>query len=136
MPQHHFALLVHDENQPFDSLRKILREISVETYSVDSCKEARDLILQWKPDIVFTASSMADGTWETILKTVERIDLPLGVIVVGEVPDVQLYRTAREHGAFDFITPPFEPEALKLVVQAATRQNHTRGEVPARSQSS
>jgi len=46
---------------------------------------------------------------------------PVDVIVVGAKEDMGLYVLALEAGAFDFVLPPFEHEALGFVVQSARR---------------
>lgn len=128
MRNHLFALLVHDHAEPFESLRRALRDLSVETYSITTCKEARDLISQCQPHIIFTESAVADGPWTRILKMAEAADVPVSVIVVGTVPDTRFYLSAMERGAFDFVAPPFEHEALNFVVRSAALNAHRRRE--------
>lgn len=121
MSEHLFALLIHDQSEPFESLRRTLRELSVETYSIATCKEAEDLILQCKPQLIFTQGSAADGSWMSIVNMAEAADVPLSVIVVGAVPDMRLYLSVMERGAFDFVAPPFEHEPLNFVLQSAAQ---------------
>ncbi len=119
MSEHLFALLIHDQSETFETLRRTLKELSVETYSIASCKEAEDLISQCKPHIIFTESSVADGSWMTIFNMAAAADVPLSVIVVGTFPDTRLYVSVMERGAFDFVAPPFEHEPLNFVVRSA-----------------
>jgi len=86
-----FALLVHDQSEAFRSLKLALKDLSVETYSVGTCGEAERLISQCAPQIIFTESSVADGSWVSIVNMAEAADVPLNVIVVGTVPDMRLY---------------------------------------------
>ena len=119
MSEHLFAVLIHDRPDPFDALRRTLNDLSVETYSVSTCKEAEELITHCKPQIVFAENSVADGSWRTILKMAEAEDVPLSVIVVGAVPDTRHYVSVMEHGAFDYVAPPFEHEPLDHVIKSA-----------------
>ena len=119
MREHLFALLIHSQPEPFESLRRALKELSVETYSMATCKEAQDLISQCKPHIVFMESLVADGSWMRVFNMAEASDVPLSLIVVGAVPDMRLYLSVMERGAFDFVAPPFENEPLNFVVQSA-----------------
>jgi len=41
---HPFVLLVHDQPHPLESLKPVLRDLSVETFSVRTCEEAGQLI--------------------------------------------------------------------------------------------
>jgi DNA-binding NtrC family response regulator len=136
MREHYFALLIHNEPELFGNLRRVLRELSVETYSIDSCKEAEDLILQWKPQMVFVADDLPDGAWEDVVKVVNASELPVSVIAVGAFPDVRQYLLAMEHGAFDFVTPPFEPGRLKPIVDAAAVNTYNRQQALAQASKS
>lgn len=60
------ALLVHHHPEPFESLKQTLSELSIETCSVVTCKEAEDLISRRKPHIIFTDSSLPDGWWSKL----------------------------------------------------------------------
>lgn len=128
MREHFFALLVHDHPEPFESLKRTLRGLSIETYSVTTCKEAANLISQCKPHIIFTDDSLVDGSWKSILNIAEAADVPLNVIVVGAVPDSALYLSVMERGAFDFVAPPFEHEPLSFVVRSAALHANRRRE--------
>ncbi len=126
MSEHPFALLVHDHPEPFESLKQTLKDLSIETYSVATCKEAEGLISQCKPHIIFTESSLPDGWWSRILNIADSANVPLNVIVVASHPDTRLYLSVMEHGAFDFVVPPFENEPLKFVVRSAALNTRRR----------
>ena len=126
MSEHVFALLVHARPEPFESLRQILRDLSMETYSVESCKAAEDLISQCKPHVVFAESSLVDGSWVSILSIAEAADVPVSVIVVGTNPDRRLHVSVMERGGFDFVAPPFEHEPLSFIVRSAALSAHRR----------
>jgi len=122
-----FALLVHDRPEPFATLKRVLGDLGVETYSAATCQDAKHLISQCKPHIVLTEDNLADGSWIRILRMAEDSDVPLNVIVVGALPDTQKYISVMERGAYDYVAPPFEQEALKFVVRsAALEANHRR----------
>jgi DNA-binding NtrC family response regulator len=133
MSEHIFALLVHDHPETFESLRRTLKDLAVETYSVASCKEARDLITKCKPSIIFADSSLADGSWVSVLNMAEAADVPLSLIVVGGTPNTRHYLSVMEHGAYDLVAPPFEHEALSFVVQSAALNAHRRRQAMAPS---
>ena len=128
MTEHLFALLIHDHPEPFEALKRTLRDLSIETYSVASCKDAEDLITQCKPQIIFTDGSLLDGSWLSVLNMAEAADVPLSVIVVGAFPDTRLYLSVMERGAYDFVAPPFEHEPLNFVVRSAALNAHRRRE--------
>ncbi len=128
MNQPLFALLIHEHREAFDSLKRVLRDLSIETYSVASCKEAADMISECRPPIIFTDSSLADGSWVSILNMAEEAGVPLSLIVVGRVPDTRHYISVMERGAFDFVAPPFEHEPLDFVIKSAVLHAQRRRE--------
>lgn len=133
MTDHLFVLLIHDRPGRFDSLRQVLRDLSVETFSVGTCKEAADLISQCKPHIVFTQAALPDGSWLTVQRIADDAKVPLSVIVVADVPDTRKYVSIMERGAFDFVVPPFEHEPLKFVVRSAALDAQRRREAATRA---
>lgn len=126
MSDHILALLVHDQSETFDSLGRSLRELSVETLSVDTCKKAAATIFDSRPQVVFTQGALPDGGWMTILRITAGTALPPSVIVVEPIPDTRFYLSVMEAGVFDFIAPPFEHESLKFVLDGAVRCSHAR----------
>ena len=84
MSNHIFALLVHDRIEPFAGLKQALKELSVETYSVGTCKEAVELMSQCRPHVIFADSALADGSWLSIANMAEQADAPVSIIVVGK----------------------------------------------------
>jgi DNA-binding NtrC family response regulator len=119
MSEHLFALLIHNQAEPFESLKQTLTELSIQTYSVATCKEAENLISQCKPHIIFAEYFLQDGGWSNILNIADSANVPLNVIVVSSHPDSRLYLSVMERGPFDFIAPPFERESLGFVVRSA-----------------
>ncbi len=113
------ALLVHDQASPLDSLKFALRDLSIDPHSARTCSEAERLLTRIRPQIIFTAISLADGSWSDIVKVAEEAPFPLKVIVVGTTPNIEQYLSVMERGAFDFVVPPFEREPLGFVVRSA-----------------
>ena len=101
-----FALLVEDHSELFEPLRRTLTGLSIETFSVTTCKEAGDWISQRKPHIIFTESSLRGGWRSTILNIADAANVPISVIVVSEHPDTRLYLSAMERGALELSCPP------------------------------
>lgn len=133
MNGHCFALLVHDRPAPLDSLKSALKDLSVETYSVRSCEEAKRLIPQTQPQLVFTDTALPDGSWTDVIELAENVGSPVNVIVVGTNKDVKFYLKALERGAVDFVLPPFEREALDFVVRSAAENSRVRKHEQARA---
>ncbi len=128
-----FALLIHDNPDSLLGLKWALRELEVETFSVRNCQEAEGLLPQTQPQVVFVDTSLTEGSWVDAINLAERTDVPPNVIVVGANTNIDLYLSAMEHGAFDFVAPPFELEPLEYVVQSAALDARARKHAQARA---
>ena len=133
MNERFLALLVYDRPHPLESLNVALRDLSVETCSVRTCEEARRLVPQAQPQLIFTDISLPDGSWADVVSVAQRAASPVDVIVVGANKDMQLYVSALEGGAFDFVLPPFERQALDFVVESARHDVRRRRDAKARA---
>lgn len=132
MPQKKlFALVASSENRCFHDLKATLKKQSVEVYSSDSCQEVARLLDQTHPELVFTAKLLSDGTWRNVIYLSEKASVPTSVIVVGENKDTRFYLSAMDYGAFDFILPPFEEDAIAHVVRVASESVRRRREFQA-----
>lgn len=128
-----FALLIHGGSEQFDALKQILKSLSVETYSVDTCAQAKCLMVQVEPHLIFTDVSVFDGSWVDVVIAADKVDTPSKVIVVGRSNDVALHASILRGGAFAFLSPPFEREVLAGVVTAAAQDVYRRREIHARA---
>lgn len=114
-----FALLVSERIDSLEGLRAMLRGQSVGAWSAQSCEEVAQLLEQTRPDLIFTDVRLCDGTWVDVVSLAEKASAPTNVIVVGACKDARLYISAMDHGAFDFILPPFEVEPMAHVLKVA-----------------
>lgn len=114
------ALLVHDWPETMEPLRFALENLSIETCSVRTCGEAERLLGHVQTDLVFTDTSLPDGSWVDVVEMAKGADAPVNVVVVGRSKDIKFYLSALERGAFDFVLPPFERDALDFVVRSAS----------------
>lgn len=113
------ALLVSDGIEPFASLKVLLKSLEMEIWSAQNCEEARQLLAQTHSELIFTATRLPAGTWMDVVALAKNASQPTNVIVVGECKDTSLYLTTMDSGAFDFILPPFEAEAVAHVARVA-----------------
>lgn len=113
------VLLIYDEPAKFEPLKRVVAELPVDAKVATTCKEAVELISTYRPEVVFSQSSLADGSWLSIHRAAEDSTIPLSVIVVADFPDTRKYVSVMERGAFDFVAPPFEREAIKFVTRSA-----------------
>jgi DNA-binding NtrC family response regulator len=114
------ALVVHSHKEPMSSLGHLLEEQNVRIEHASTCGEA--FVTLWRtnpPHLVFTDTTLSDGTWRHILALSRQAPTPVNVIVVSSLVDITLYLETLDQGAFDFITPPFEGREIAHILRCA-----------------
>jgi DNA-binding NtrC family response regulator len=128
------ALLVFAEPDRLKGLQQELRQQSVKTREVRTCSEAKEFIKrEAKPDIIFSDTSMVDGTWADVLRMARKEHPSAEVVVVSRLPDTKLYMDVMERGGFDFMAPPFSHTEVAHVVESATVEASKRWGAPFRA---
>jgi len=115
------ALLIYERLGAFGEVQLMLENRGIEIQIARSCGDA--LLRLWSeqpPHLVFTETQLVDGIWADVLSTTRKSRLPVNVIVVSRIADVNLYVQVLERGAFDCIIPPFEVFELDHVIRCAT----------------
>jgi DNA-binding NtrC family response regulator len=116
------ALVVHDQDQPFGELERVLQNLHIEVVRARTCSEAFTALHQDSPpNLVFTDVTLPDGTWKDMLRGVAGTPVPADVILVSRIVDDGLYISALESGALDFVVPPFGPSDVAHVIGHALR---------------
>jgi DNA-binding NtrC family response regulator len=114
------ALLVYNRPDPLEELKQVLESQGVRASVARSCGEAAlRLWSERPPDVVFTDTQLGDGTWADVLKVAASAQAPTNAIVVSRCADVRFYLETIERGAFDYLTPPFDPTGVACVVRHA-----------------
>jgi len=114
------ALLVFHQTKPFDEIKAALGKMAVPTEEAQTLAEAKDALSDANPPLLaVTESELPDGKWSDIVSFSEKASSRVNVIVVGQTIDANLYASAIEVGAFDYIAPPFEGVDLAHVVRCA-----------------
>ena len=110
-------LVVDDAEFNCEHLKKILEPDDFDVDMAASARAACDLLRSQKYHLVITDLRMPDMNGIDLLKRVRAERLPVGVIVLtafGEPSDALL---AMKAGADDFVTKPYEPDHLRLLVK-------------------
>jgi DNA-binding NtrC family response regulator len=114
------ALLVFHQTKPFDEIKAALGKMAVPTEQAQTLAEAKHALSDINPPLLaVTESELPDGKWSDIVSFSEKASSRVNVIVVGRTIDANLYASAIEVGAFDYIAPPFEGADLAHVVRCA-----------------
>lgn len=121
------ALVIHQNSDTLRSLKYALECQGLCVTQTESRAQAKRMLCGLNPaPLVFTDTELPDGTWADILAVAEKAARPVNVIVVARVVDTRFYVKTIEAGAFDFIAPPFNANALAYVVRCAADNVLTR----------
>lgn len=113
------ALLVHHQSASMAQLAPVLRTLGFRLNEVTESEVRKELSRHSAPDVIFTD---AEADWKAVLQLVQDSPNPTSVIVVSRLEDLGLYLTTLDHGAFDFITPPFGERQVAAVASQARVQ--------------
>jgi len=98
------ALLVHDRADHLFPVKQVLRTQQIKVIEAKTCLDAAAEIGKADPPhLVFTDTSLADGTCLDIIRLAQQATRPVNVIVASRIADLRLYIETMEHGAFDVI---------------------------------
>ncbi len=112
-------LIIDDERVICDGCRLALSD---KGHSVDICMNGKDgleTILKGTYDLALLDMKLPDMDGMDILRTVERDNLGVYVIVMTGYSTVQNAVEAMKLGAFDYLTKPFSDDELVLAVERA-----------------
>lgn len=113
------VLIADDEANLRKVLRTLLERDGHQTVAVPDGEKALEAIQQGGIDIVVTDLRMPILGGLELLRAVKNLEPGLPVIVITAHGTVDTAVSALKHGAFDYITKPFDKEELRLAVRKA-----------------
>jgi DNA-binding NtrC family response regulator len=121
-------LIVDDEQVVRDSLVHWFTE---EGYDVDAAASATDALSKLAGrefDLVIADIRMPGMDGIELLEKIRNEQLDTSVILMTGYASVETAVRALKHGAFDYITKPFDPDDLSVVVRNALEQHRLKRE--------
>ncbi len=124
-------ILVVDDDAPFvaQHLRLILGEDGYEVEILGDAREALERLRTRQFGLLITDYRMPEISGMDLLSAVRAEKLPCGVILLTAYGDADLVRSVMKAGADDFITKPFEPDRLRMVVRRTLEQRQLMDEL-------
>ncbi len=123
------AVVFDDEKTILNVIKKILEKEGIKVWTYESGKEAFDIILDKKPDIVFLDIRLKDADGIEILKQISSLEDKPFVIMISGYNDYKYLIQAMKLGAFDYIPKPFDIDKIKKAVKAIKDTLNSRSEV-------
>ena len=98
---------------------RALQELKAEFLEAENGDVAVELYKQWKTDLVFLDIIMPVKNGVMALQEIKQIDPNAKVIIVTSVGQEEMVTKSKELGAFDFVSKPFQAEALLATAKKA-----------------
>lgn len=115
-------LIVDDEVSMRRILASNLRQDRHEIFEACGVVEAKKMLAAHDFDVVFTDQKMPDGEGLAVLAASRETDVSISVIFLTAVASIELAVESMRHGAFDFLTKPFQPEVVRATAQRAAER--------------
>ena len=110
-------LLVDDDKNTANGLRKILLQDGYDTNCTYTGKEALNLIATEHFDIVITDMKLPDISGFSIIEKVKKKDIDIAVVMITAFSSIQTAIDAMKKGADDYLTKPVNIEELELILK-------------------
>ena len=110
-------LLVDDDKNTADGLKKILLQDGYDTGCTYTGKEALNLIETEHFDIVITDMKLPDISGFSIIEKVKKKNVDIAVVMITAFSSIQTAIDAMKKGADDYLTKPVNIEELELILK-------------------
>ena len=110
-------LLVDDDTNTANGLKKILLKDGYDTRCAYSGKEALNLIESERFDIVITDMKLPDINGFAIIEKVKKKDVDVPVVMITAFSSLQTAIDAMKKGADDYLTKPVNIDELELILK-------------------
>ena len=115
------VLVVEDEPSQRQLVADILTDAGCEVRTASDQPQGFDLCVQWKPDLVISDWKLEQGDGLTLLKALRDDGLSASFIMVTAYGSIAHAVEAVQAGADDYLSKPFERQALLLAVERTLR---------------
>ena len=129
MPQEKLSILIVDDEQVVrDSLVHWFTEEGYQVAAASTAAEALARLAARETDLVIADIRMPGIDGMELLEKIKAEQLDTSVIMMTGYASVETAVRALKHGAFDYITKPFDPDDLSVAVRNALEQHRLRRE--------
>ncbi len=112
-------LVVDDKELMRDSISTTLARLGWTVHTAPEGKAALRIISERKPEVVLTDLQMPGMDGLSLLREIRKLDEQLPVVFMTAFATVQTAVDAMKHGAFDYLTKPFEGDQLVATLKRA-----------------
>jgi len=113
------VVVVDDHPRSRESIASALRQATYQVRACASAAEALALLRREPCDVVVTDLQMPGMNGLEFIREIERLGLPLEVLMITAHASISTAVEAMRHGAFDYLEKPFDVERLERSVANA-----------------
>lgn len=128
-------LIIEDDLAFGTMLQLFLKRKKFDVVLATSGKQARELLKNTSFDLLITDLKLPDDSGMELLKIVRKNTPPTPTILMTSYADVTTAVEAIKRGAADYISKPFRPEELLMVIEQAMEKPAAKQSQPAVPQS-
>lgn len=122
-------LLVDDEIEILNDHSKYIERLGFKCYTAQNGREALHILKQKQPDIILTDIKMPHEDGLDVLRETQKFDPDIPVILFTGFSTVESAVQAMKLGAYDYITKPFSPKLMEVVLKKATEYRRLKKEI-------
>ncbi|RKX21436.1 MAG: two-component system response regulator, partial [Candidatus Zixiibacteriota bacterium] len=112
-------LVIDDKNSMRTMLSRTLQEEGFQVDAVEGGPRGLELARLKSYDLALTDLKMPEMDGLQVLSTLKEIDSDMAVVIMTAYGTVETAVEAMKNGAYDFITKPFDPDHLTVIIQRA-----------------
>ncbi len=122
-------LIVDDEPFNLDLLEQELADLGYPSERASDGKQALEKIAKLEPDLVLLDYRMPEMNGIDVLREIRQRSKDLPVVMITAYGTIDVAVEAVKAGADDFVTKPFDPEHLAVVVKKALERSQLKQDV-------
>jgi len=117
MPNQANILVIDDEESMRDSCRQVLIKAGYEARTAENGHVGLQKIREAKPDLVLVDLKMPGMSGMELLEEIAQIDRDIISVVITGYATIESAVEAMKRSAYDFLSKPFTPDQLRIVVK-------------------
>ena len=122
MKQSAEILVIEDEKESADTIGSVLYAAGHNVNVVTSAKEGLRMLRDVKCAVVITELRMPDMSGSDLVRAIKNLDAKISVIVITPYLFINSAIEVMEDGAFGYVTKPFNPSEIRIVVEHAVER--------------
>ncbi len=117
MSENAAILVIDDEEAIRDSCRQVLSRAGYRTRTAEDGNVGLEKITETKPDLVLVDLKMPGPGGMEVLEKIAEIDANIVCVVITGYATIESAVEAMKRHAYDFLSKPFTPDQLRIVVR-------------------